>query len=59
MKKSILLFLILTISFSGIYQKSVEAYSTSEKIVIDGKFTETGWKSAQKIGEFVQYSPQP
>ena len=59
MEKRILLFLLLTLSFSGISQKSVEAYATSEKIVIDGKFTENGWKSAQKIAEFVQYSPQP
>lgn len=51
--------LILFASFHLSAQKTMEAFRTSEKMVIDGKATEADWAKAQKIDHFTQFKPQP
>ncbi len=53
---------IVFILFTGIHlsaQKTMEAFRTTEKIIIDGKATESDWSKAQMIGQFTQFKPQP
>jgi len=54
-----LLYLFLTLPFLEFSQKSLEAYATSEKILIDGEFSEESWSKAQVAGDFVQFKPNP
>lgn len=47
------------LSIVVIAQRSVEAFPTTEHIVIDGEFKESSWQNAEATKDFVQYKPNP
>lgn len=59
MYKLTVLLIFLSLEFCGSSQKSIEAFATDEKIVIDGQLNEKSWETAHKIQDFTQYKPQP
>ncbi len=59
MFKKAFLFCLLFCSISSFGQKSIAAFSTLEKITIDGQIIETDWANAQTIRDFTQFKPQP
>lgn len=54
-----ILCLFMTVHFLEFAQKTLEAYNTNEKILIDGLFNEESWSKAQIAGDFVQFKPNP
>lgn len=54
-----LIFVFLSLPFLYYSQKSLEAFATTEKILIDGEITEDSWSKAQVAGDFVQFKPNP
>lgn len=53
------LFLTFLISPSFLGQKQLVALSTKNKIVIDGKLTESDWEKAEVAEQFTQLKPTP
>ena len=59
MFKKALFFSLLLCLNSSFGQKSIAAFSTVEKITIDGQIIESDWANAQTIQDFTQFKPQP
>jgi hypothetical protein len=55
----ILLFCLVVCSINGSAQKVISAFSTIEKITIDGYLHEKDWLNASTVEDFVQFKPNP
>ncbi|MCF8415004.1 MAG: DUF5916 domain-containing protein [Crocinitomicaceae bacterium] len=59
MHVKILFFCLFICTINGSAQKVISAFSTIEKITIDGNLDEKDWSTAQTIEDFVQFKPHP
>ena len=59
MRNSLILIVILLLSFSAHAQKTLQAVRTTAKITIDGEIKEEAWKTAPLATNLIEWRPAP
>ena len=57
MKKVVFLYFLLCVTFGYSQKKTLQAQSTSQSIIIDGKLDETAWENAPIASDFIMFEP--